>query len=146
MLQQLFEAWKAKWFWYSLLTIIGWSGWAILLKIGSAEIPGKTSLFLQTAGMTPLALLLVFAGRLGGPQSKKGIFYSLLNGAITGCGILFLLAAYRQGANTSVVSVTTSLYPLVTFLLAVPLLREKITKSQALGVLLATASIVIFSL
>ena len=137
---------KAKWLWYSLLTIVGWSGWAILLKIGSVEIPGRPALFLQTAGMLPLALLLLLAGTVKGPQNKKGIGYSLLNGSVTGAGILFLLAAYRQGGNTSVVAVTSSLYPLVTFLLAVPLLREKITKSQALGVILATVSIVIFSL
>ncbi len=144
--EKLFETFRAKWFWYSVLTIIGWSGWAILLKIGSTEIPSRPALFLQTAGMAPLALVLFLTGSVKGAHNKKGIIYSLMNGVITGAGILFLLAAYRQGGNTSVVAVTTSLYPLVTFLLAVPLLREKLTKSQALGVLLATASIVIFSL
>jgi drug/metabolite transporter (DMT)-like permease len=64
---------------------------------------------------------------------------------ITGGGILCLLAAYRRGGNTSVVAVTTSLYPLVTFALAVIFLREKLTKVQFLGVVLATVSIVLFS-
>ena len=41
-------------------------------------------------------------------------------------------------------AVTTSLYPLVTFALAVPLLREKLTKPQMAGVILATVSIVHF--
>jgi uncharacterized membrane protein len=83
---------------------------------------------------------------MGNSGSKKGIVYSLLNGAITGAGILCLLTAYRTGGNTSVVAVTTSLYPLVTCALAVPLLHEKLTNSQVLGVLLATVSIGIFSL
>jgi uncharacterized membrane protein len=136
---------KQRWFWYSILTVIGWAGWAILLKIGSVEIPSEPSLFLQTSGMVPLALILVLAGSSGGLKSKKGIVYSLLNGMITGVGILCLLAAYRSGGNTSVVAVTTSLYPLVTFVLAVLLLREKLTRLQLLGLVLATVSIVIFS-
>jgi uncharacterized membrane protein len=137
---------KQRWFWYSVLTILGWAGWALLLKIGSEEIPSEPSLFLQTTGMIPLAVILVIAGSSRGSQSKLGIVYSLLNGIITGIGILCLLAAYRSGGNTSVVAVTTSLYPLVTFALAVPLLREKLTALQICGLLLATISIVLFSL
>jgi len=137
---------NTRWFWYSILTVIGWAGWAIFLKLGSEEIPSEPSLFLQTAGMVPLAVLLLLAGSVRGPQSKRGIVYSLLNGIITGAGILCLLAAYRSGGNTSVVAVTTALYPLVTFLLAVLVLREKLSKSQMFGLGLATVSIVIFSL
>jgi bacterial/archaeal transporter family protein len=145
-MEKFADTFKARWFWYSMLTVVGWAGWAILLKIGSVEIPGKPVLFLQTAGMVPVALLLLLRGSLRGPQNKVGVVYSLLNGIITGVGILCLLAAYRSGGNTSVVAVTTSLYPLVTFALAVPLLREKITKSQVLGLILATVSITIFAL
>ena len=135
-----------RWFWYSILTVIGWAGWALLLKIGSIEIPGEPALFMQTAGMVPVALVLVLSGTLRGPQDKAAVIYSLLNGIITGVGILFLLVAYRRGGNTAVVAVTTSLYPLVTFALAVPLLHEKITRKQVLGLLLATVSITIFAL
>jgi uncharacterized membrane protein len=143
---EISSAFKQRWFWYSVLTVIGWAGWAILLKVGSVEIPSEPSLFVQTLGMVPLALILVLAGSSRGSQSKKGIVYSLLNGIITGIGILCLLAAYRSGGNTSVVAVTTALYPLVTFALAVLLLREKLTRLQMLGLILATVSIVIFSL
>lgn len=136
---------KTRWFWYSILTIVGWAGWALFLKIGSIEIPSGPSLFVQSAGMIPLALVLAAGPRVWSSRSKKGIVYSLLNGIITGVGILCLLAAYRAGGNTSVVAVTTALYPLVTFALAIPLLHEKLTKLQMLGLVLATASIVIFS-
>jgi uncharacterized membrane protein len=144
-METISSTFKARWFWYSILTVIGWAGWAIFLKIGSEEIPSEPALFLQTAGMVPLALVLLVAGSVRGAQNKKGIIYSLLNGIITGAGILCLLAAYRTGGNTSVVAVTTALYPLVTFALAVPLLHEKLTKLQMLGLVLATVSIVIFS-
>jgi uncharacterized membrane protein len=137
---------KTRWFWYSIVTVIGWAGWALFLKLGSEEIPSDASLFLQTAGMTPLAVLLLFNRSAREVKDKKGIVYSVLNGAITGVGILALLAAYRSGGNTSVVSVTSSLYPLVTFALALVVLHERLTKKQTLGVVLATASIVLFSI
>jgi bacterial/archaeal transporter family protein len=145
-MEELANTFRQRWFWYSILTVIGWAGWALLLKMGSEEIPTSPSLFVQTAGMVPLALVLVLAGASRGRQNKAGIVYSLLNGVVTGVGILCLLAAYRSGGNTSVVAVTTALYPLVTFALAVPLLREKLSKPQILGVILATFSIVMFSL
>jgi bacterial/archaeal transporter family protein len=145
-MEELANTFRQRWFWYSILTVIGWAGWALLLKMASEEIPTSPSLFVQTAGMVPLALVLVLAGASRGRQNKAGIVYSLLNGVVTGVGILCLLAAYRSGGNTSVVAVTTALYPLVTFALAVPLLREKLSKPQILGVILATFSIVMFSL
>jgi len=137
---------KLRWFWYSLLTVVGWAAWAVFLKIGSVEIPSEPALFLQTVGMVPLAAILLLTGSGAGPRNKKGVAYSLLNGIISGIGILCLLAAYRSGGNTSIVAVTSSLYPLVTFALAFFLLREKLTRVQMLGLILATASIVIFSL
>jgi uncharacterized membrane protein len=117
-----------------------------LLEAGLRGNPQPCFTFLQTAGMTPLGFLLLFNRSARELKDKKGIIYSLLNGAITGLGILCLLAAYRSGGNTAVVSVTSSLYPLVTFALALLLLHEKLTKKQILGVALATVSIVLFAL
>jgi transporter family protein len=139
------EGFGARWFWYSLLTIVGWAAWALLLKLGSLDIPDAPALFLQTIGMLPLALLLFAAGAVRGAQDRRGVIYSLLNGAITGIGILFLLAAYRTGGNTAVVSVTTALYPLVTCALAFALLRERLTGRQWLGLALSVAAIVLFA-
>lgn len=135
----------ARWFWYALLTVVGWAAWALLLKLGSLEIPDRPALFLQTLGMLPLVPALLASGKLRGPQDRRGVLYSLLNGAITGIGILFLLAAYRQGGNTGVVSVSTALYPLVTCALAFVLLRERLTRRQWLGLALSIAAIVLFA-
>jgi len=96
-MEELANTFRQRWFWYSILTVIGWAGWALLLKMGSEEIPTSPSLFVQTAGMVPLALVLVLAGASRGRQNKAGIVYSLLNGVVTGVGILCLLAAYRSG-------------------------------------------------
>ena len=33
---------QARWFWYSVLTIVFWGGWAMLEKMGSQEIDPRT--------------------------------------------------------------------------------------------------------
>jgi hypothetical protein len=44
------SALKSRWFWYSVVTIIGWAGWAFFLKLGSEEIPSHASLFCRLPG------------------------------------------------------------------------------------------------
>src|SRR6266702_588513 len=61
-------------------------------------------------------------------------------------GILALFAAFRSGGNTGVITVTSSLYPVITVALALLILRERLTRIQTLGLALAAAAIVIFSL
>ena len=55
-------------------------------------------------------------------------------------------AAYSTGGNTAVITTATGLYPMVSVLLAIIFLKERLTRVQVLGVLFAIAAMVIFSL
>ena len=79
-------------------------------------------------------------------KSKKGISYAVLNGILSGIGGLTLFAAYHTNGNTSLITVVTSLYPIITVGLAVLILRERLSATQALGLAFAGAAIVLFSL
>ncbi len=136
---------KAKWFWYSLLCVLLWGGWALLSKLGSTEIPAATMQFLFTAGTLPIALGFLVAKRFKFEKSPKGIVYGTANGVLSGVGGLALFAAYRSGGNTSVITAATALYPMITVVLAVSILRERLTWLQVLGLGFAAAAIVIFS-
>ena len=59
---------------------------------------------------------------------------------------LALFAAYHTNGNTSLITVATALYPMITVLLAVTILRERFQLIQVLGLLFAAIAIVIFSL
>lgn len=137
---------KINWFGYSILTILSWAGWAILLKLASVRIPAEPLLFLQTIGMAPVAVLLLLSRSGREVRNGRGVLYSLLNGVITGGGILCLMVAYRRGGDVSVATVITSLYPLVTCLLAALFLQERLSRRQKLGMIAATLSIVLFAL
>jgi transporter family protein len=137
---------KAKWFWYSILCILCWGGWALLSKMGSREIPADTMQFIFTFGTLPVALALLAGRHFKLEKSRKGIFYAVSNGVLSGIGGLAFFAAFRSGGNTSVITAATSLYPMITVALAVTILRERLTWVQVVGLGFAAAAIVIFSL
>jgi transporter family protein len=69
-----------------------------------------------------------------------------LNGVLSAVGSLALFAAYHTNGNTAVVTASTALYPMITVLLAVTILREKFGLVQVAGLGFAAIAIVIFSL
>ena len=71
--------------------------------------------------------------------------HGIIVGLLSGIGGMALFAAYGTGANTAVVTVMTGLYPIVTVLLAVWLLHERLTRRQWVGLLFAAAAFVLFS-
>ncbi len=142
----LLETLKTRWFWYSILCVLCWGMWAFLSKLGSREIPPETMQFLFTVGALPVGIALLLARRCNLEKSKKGISYAVLNGILSGVGGLTLFAAYHTNGNTSLITVATSLYPMITVVLAVLILRERLTATQALGLAFAGAAIVLFSL
>jgi len=78
-------------------------------------------------------------------SSLRGGFYALVSGVLLGLGGIALYGAYRASTNASVVTATTSLYPVVTVLFAVTFLREKLNKLQVLGIFFAAAAILLLS-
>ena len=142
----LLETLKARWLWYSVLCVLCWGGWALLSKLGSREIPPETMQFLFTVGALPVGLALLIGRRGKLERSAKGISYAVVNGILSGVGGLTLFAAYHTNGNTSLITVATSLYPMITVVLAVLILRERLTATQVLGLAFAAAAIVLFSL
>ena len=140
------EGLKTRWFWYSMACVLCWGAWALFSKLGSREIPPETMQFLFTIGTIPVCIALLIGRGFKLEKSPKGITYATLNGVLSGAGGLALFAAYHTGSNTSLVTAATALYPMVTVVLAVLILRERFRPIQAVGLAFAAIAIVIFSL
>jgi bacterial/archaeal transporter family protein len=140
------NALKSRWFWYSTFCVFSWGPWAIFSKLGSQEIPAPTMQYLFTLGGIPVAFFVLVMQRFRFEKNLKGILYGLAVGILSAIGQLALFAAYRSGGNTAVITTASGLYPLVTVVLAVIFLRERLTKVQLVGLGFATAAFVIFSL
>jgi len=136
---------RTKWFWYSVLCILSWGGWTILAKIASRDMPATTLQFIFPFGYLPVVAPLLFVRRFWLERSWKGISCGIANGILAAIGSLALFAAYRTGGNTAVITTVTAMYPLVSVVLAVIVLHERLTYLQILGLLFAAAAFVIFS-
>jgi transporter family protein len=102
--------------------------------------------FLFTVGTLPVCVALLIARRFELEKSPKGISYAVLNGVLSGIGGLALFAAYHTNGNTSLITAATALYPMITVVLAVLILREKLQAIQIVGLAFAAVAIVIFSI
>ena len=85
----------------------------------------------------PRADLVV--GDKGALDYKNGILLALGCGVLDSTGNALLLLGIQTG-NLSVMSVLTAMYPAGTIILAAMVLREKITKLQLVGMVLALAA------
>jgi len=142
---KILAAIKTRWFWYSVLCVLCWGAWALFSKLGSKEIPADDMQFLFTIGTIPVALALAIARRFRFEKSGKGIFYGVANGILSGVGSIALFAAYRSNGNTAVITAVSALYPMITVILAILILRERLKWLQIVGLGLAGVAIVIFS-
>jgi|ERR1700728_214365 bacterial/archaeal transporter family protein len=135
-----------KWFWYAMASSVCWTGWALTAKVGSREIPPTTMEFISAFGF-----LLVSLGVRGRKtdkteKSQAGKCYALVSGVLLALGGICLYGVYRTGYNASLITATTSLYPMVTVLFAVVFLREKLNQLQVGGLFFAAAAMFILSL
>lgn len=137
---------KAKWVWYSVLCIILWAGWAIFSKLGSDNVPPVTMQFLFTLGTLPVAALVLLTKHFRFEKSWNGFFYGTANGVLSGIGSVAFFAAFRSGGNASIITTATALYPMITVVLAVLILRERLSRLQVIGLCFAAVALWLFSL
>ena len=133
------------WVLYAVLCIAFWGLWGFLAKIGSASASPFQLQVLFSFGMVPVALAMLFRMHWKLDRDWKGVSFGVLTGVMTGLGILGYYAALKA-ENVSVVTPVTGLYPLLTVVLAVIFLRERLNRVQIGGVVLALAAISILSL
>jgi transporter family protein len=135
-----------KWLVYSILTLLLWGGWGVVgKKIGDRLTSAETQAF-STIGLLPLIVVLG-ARRKGdpGPRVARGVVFAFLSGLLAGGGNIAYYHALSIGGAASTVTPLTALYPVVTILLAVLFLREKISRVQFAGIVIALCSIYLFN-
>ena len=133
-----------RWLTYALLCIVSWGIWGFVAKLGADKIAPGPLQILATVGMFPLGLLAFVQLRMRLEKDVRGISYGILNGILSGIGLLAYYAAANRG-KVSVVGPVTSLFPLLTVGLAFIVLRERLNAVQTGGMVLSLVAIVIFS-
>jgi bacterial/archaeal transporter family protein len=137
------------WLVWSLLTIVLWGTWGLVSKIASAGVDAYMNQLLYTAGLAPLMVFVaITVHRERGEKSINrglGVFWAFLTGILGGVGNIAFFQAMVKGGKASVVAPVTALFPMVTVLLALMFLKEKLGRTQWLGLALAFAAIYMLS-
>src|SRR5215472_6176361 len=124
-----------RWLAFSLLTILVWGAWGAVSKVASDAVDANTNQVFFSFGLLPLILVEWQASRVTGRKEGRnvGIGWAFLTGILGGTGNIAFFHALRIGGEASIVAPVTALFPLVTVILAMILLHERIGAAQKLG-------------
>lgn len=133
------------WLWFSILTVLLWGAWGIESKAIVDRTNPFTGQYLFTFGLIlPVLATLGSRRRFEGKHKVRGFAYAVLTGLLGGLGNIAFFMALIKG-RTAIVAPLTSLFPLVTVLLAVLVLKERLTARQGAGIAVAVAAICLLS-
>lgn len=141
---------RPAWLSWSLATIALWGMWGLVSKIASTGIDVYVNQLLYTVGLVPLMVFVAWtvSKRSQGDKRdgrRKGVFWAFLTGILGGLGNLAFFQALVKGGNASVVAPVTALFPMVTVLLALIFLKERLGRVQWAGLALAFIAIYLLS-
>ena len=135
------------WLFWTLLTVVTWGVWSFIARLLAAAIESPAhGQAVSTIGIIPV-LVALYAMKEGPASSSRriGIWLALASGILSCLGNIAYFDVLNRGAKAAAVIPVTALYPAVTVLLAVPLLKERVSVLQWLGIALSLAAIYFFN-
>lgn len=137
-----------RWLVFSLVTILVWGAWGAVSKVASDGVDANTNQVFFTFGLLPLIAIVWRSKRNagGGAGRPSGIAWAFITGILGGTGNIAFFHALVMGGKASIVSPVTALFPLVTVVLAVTLLHERVGTAQKIGLALALVAIYLLSM
>jgi drug/metabolite transporter (DMT)-like permease len=127
----------------ALLAALGFGGYFPAMHVaGDADFWWASLLFRITSTSIVLATIAIQRPALGIPLPQVPLL------AVIGLGDMFgnlLFAAASGYGLVSITSVLASLYPIVTILLARAILKERVARSQELGIVLTLAGVALIA-
>jgi drug/metabolite transporter (DMT)-like permease len=135
------------WLTWTFVALFSWGVWAVLSKLLGGALSAEQSQALSTLGMLPIFLPLAFSHRAAWRNASiKGFSFALAGGIVTCLGNVAYYAALGHGGKVATVVSLTALYPLVTILLAMVVLGERLNRVQMTGVTLSFVAIWLFNI
>jgi drug/metabolite transporter (DMT)-like permease len=136
----------AAWLTWTLVALFSWGVWAVLSKMLGGALSAEQSQALSTLGFLPILVpLIVSGGRVLRGASRKGLLLALAGGVVSCLGNIPYYAAVGRGEKFATVVSLAAMAPLVTVLLALLILRERMNWIQVFGLGLAGTAIWLFN-
>lgn len=134
------------WFVFALLAFVSWGVFGLFAKLTSNAVSPSSAILYDIAGVATVGVILAGYLWLLAPDFHldlgwRGAAFGIITGITGLLGTVFLLLALRRGGQAAIVVPLTALYPLLTAVLALVILREAIGLRQGLGMVLALVAI-----
>lgn len=135
-----------RWLRWCVLALLSWGIWAIMAKPIGKALSGAHNQALSTLGILPVMLAIGFSRRFSTPGNRRhGILYALASGAVSCLGNVVYYDALSRGGKAAVIIPLTMLYPLVTILLGILFLKERLNRIQFIGAIVSLVAIYFFN-
>jgi transporter family protein len=121
------------WILYSCVVIVFWGVVGLFQKLGTNRVSAHTLVVWLTVGYILLVPMLLARAGVSG-LGRMTILIGALGGFTNGLGAWYLFASLEAGAKASVAVPLTALNPLLTIMLALGFLGERLTLVQWAGV------------
>jgi uncharacterized membrane protein len=126
------------------LGLVSWGLVGVFQKMSVDRVEVRTAFIWAAAGFM-LLQAAVMPAVSGLNYSSKSLLCAVVNGTCNGLGILFLLAAMRNGGKASIVESLAALYPLFVVMLSPTLLCERLSAFHLVGIGCAVLAAVLLS-
>ena len=132
------------WLILAIACLISWGLWGLLIKL--AYRGAEWSEIYLISSLTSFAIALaIFLASHTKIHFKPSLLLALGAGLTGGIGNIFFVKALEHG-KASIVIPLTALYPVITAVLAVIILHEKLSMLQLIGIVLAIIAMILLSL
>lgn len=133
------------WLVYAMITTVLWGVWGAFIEIPEkAGFPATLGYTVWALTMIPVAIIALILIKWKLDHSRRSILLGMSAGLL-GCGGQLILFQCLRIGPAYIVFPIISLYPVVTIILSVLVLKEKASKRSWIGIILALIAILLLS-
>jgi transporter family protein len=133
------------WIASSLVALVCWGLWGFFVKLASKYLDWTQVLVISGVVSLLTALIVFFVGKPQMNLHSPGFIYALIAGATSAVAIVAFYNALGTG-KASIIVPFTALYPVITIIISILILSERISLLKGVGLALALAAIILLSI
>jgi transporter family protein len=134
------------WLGFSIVALVLWGITGVTQKLATNRITSERSFLWFCWAMVALSAAVLVVVHPNWGLGRLVVICSIAGGALNGLGAWTSFRALESGGKASIVISLVSLYPLLTVVLAVLILGERLTALQTGGALTAIAAAILLSI
>jgi len=136
----------SKWMLWSFVAMVCWGVFSATQKVSTNHISAEMSYLAWCAAFIPIALWIVATKELNWNMPQAMLWSGLAAGALNGFGVIAAFAAYRYEGKAAIVTpLAAAVQPLVTVVLALLFLGERVGLLESCGIVLAIIAAIALS-